>query len=133
MSGPFQSQEEVLALIARVREQNQRDMTRLETYLAEAGALTGAGFSEDGSVRAEVDEDGLVSRLDIPDSALRRGAHLSEMIMVAIREAQADRALKLVDLGQGINGAHTAEQVRDVIPEHTRERIADRRRGEDRG
>ncbi|MDP9793976.1 DNA-binding protein YbaB [Catenuloplanes nepalensis] len=129
----FENQEEVLALIERVREQNQRDMARVEAYLAEADGLTGEGFSEDGSVRAEVDEDGLVSRLDIPDSALRRGSHLSEMIMVAIREAQADRALKVAELGQGINGAQTAERVRDVIPEHIRDRIAERRRGDGRG
>lgn len=129
----FENQEEVLALIERVRARNQQDMARLESYLAEAGALTGEGFSEDGSVRAEVDEDGLVSRLEIPDAALRRGTHLAEMIMVAIREAQADRALKLVELGRGIDGAHTAEQVRDVIPAHTRDRIAERRRGDGRG
>ncbi|GAB7036550.1 MULTISPECIES: YbaB/EbfC family nucleoid-associated protein [Catenuloplanes] len=129
----FENQEEVLALIERVRARNQHDTARLESYLAEAGALTGEGFSEDGSVRAEVDEDGLVSRLDIPDSALRRGAHLAEMIMVAIREAQADRALRLTELGQGINGERTAERVRDAIPEHTRDRIAERRRGDGRG
>ncbi|MDR7275455.1 hypothetical protein [Catenuloplanes atrovinosus] len=127
----FDSPEQVHALIERVRERNRRDMAHLEAYLAEAGALTGEGFSEDGSVRAEVDEDGYVSRLDIPDRALRRGAHLGEMIMVAIREAQADRALKLVELGEGLNGAGTAERVRAAIPAHTLDRIAERRRREE--
>lgn len=127
----FQHPDQVLALIDEIRDRNRREVERYERYAQRAGELTGEGFSFDGSVRAEVDGDGMVAKIDIPDEALRHGGYLAQMVLGAIREAQAARALKLADLGSELGGAFgvggALAAVREAVPEHVRETLDARR------
>ncbi|MFK3979035.1 hypothetical protein ACI2K4_01520 [Micromonospora sp. NPDC050397] len=122
----FHHPDEVLAFVEGIRRDNRNAIERYEQYVERVGDLTGEGFSTDGSVRAEVDRDGIVATLDIPDSALRRGRHLAEMILTAIRAAQAARALKLAELGSALGAGRTVEMVREAIPEHVRDAVEHR-------
>ncbi|MEV4759553.1 YbaB/EbfC family nucleoid-associated protein [Micromonospora sp. NPDC049559] len=124
----FQHPDEVRAFVEEIRERNRRAIDRYQEYVDRAGGLTGEGFSSDGTVRAEVDADGVLARLDIDDVALRRGRHLAEMILAAIREAQAARALRLAELGTSLTGGRVTELVREAVPEHVRD-ILDQRDG----
>lgn len=119
----FHHPDEVRAFVDGIRETNRRAIGRYEQYVEQVGDLTGEGFSTDGTVRAEVDQDGILAALDIPDSALRRGRYLAEMILTAIRAAQAARALKLAGLGAGLDGGRTVEMVREAIPEQVRDAV----------
>lgn len=122
----FHHPDEVLDFVEGIRERTRRDVERYERYADQAENAGGVGFSADGEVRAEVDEHGVVARLDIPDTALRRGNYLATMILTAIRAAQAARALKLAELGADLAGAHVAELVREAIPDQVRDSM-DRR------
>jgi len=117
----FRHPDEVLEFLEGIRERARRDAERHQRYTDQAGGVTGVGSSADGSVRAEVDGQGIVSRLDIPDSALRRGNYLATMVLTAIREAQAARALKLAGIGAELTGARVVEMVREAIPEQIRD------------
>ncbi|MEV1318266.1 YbaB/EbfC family nucleoid-associated protein [Micromonospora arborensis] len=123
----FHHPDEVLAFVEGIRESNRRAIGRYEQYVEQVGDLTGEGFSSNGTVRAEVDNDGIVAALDIPDTALRRGRYLAEMILTAIREAQAARALKLAELGSALGAGRTLEMVRQAIPEHVRDAVEQHR------
>ncbi|MFI2271464.1 MULTISPECIES: YbaB/EbfC family nucleoid-associated protein [Catenuloplanes] len=118
--------DEVRALVDRLRRRNQQVIDRYEEFVAHSGELTGEGRSLDGAVRVRIDPNGAVTDVDIPDSALRHGAYLAEMILTAIREAQADRALKMTALGESLGTGRVRPMVEDAIPEHTRERIEER-------
>ncbi|WP_307248581.1 YbaB/EbfC family nucleoid-associated protein [Catenuloplanes indicus] len=122
---------QVLDMVDRLRRQNQQMIDRYEEFVAHSGELTGEGWSLDGTVRVRITPDGAVETVDIPDAALRHGAHLAEMILTAIREAQADRALKMTALGESLGTGRVWALVDEAIPEHTRERIEERedRRG----
>ncbi|GAA2671763.1 MULTISPECIES: YbaB/EbfC family nucleoid-associated protein [Actinoplanes] len=111
---------EVLEFLDGIRERNRQAMARNAEYAAEAGGITGEGFSADRTVRAEVDASGVVSRVDIGDSALRRGAHLAQMILTAIREAQAARTRQLAELSARLGSPAIAGLVRESIPDDYR-------------
>ncbi|SBT47671.1 class I SAM-dependent methyltransferase [Micromonospora auratinigra] len=123
----FQDPDEVLAFIDGIRARNQAMVDRYERFAAQAGGLTGVGFSTDGGVRVEVDENGQVSIVDITDAALRHGTLLAGMVLGAIREAQAARALKLAELGTELGTGRTLDLVREAIPEHVRDTVDQRR------
>lgn len=120
--------ERAMAKLESIRARNRHNLEAYEQYVEQVGDLTGEGYSTDGAIRAEVDRDGILSALDVPDSALRHGSRLGEMILTALREAQAARALKMAELGTRLNGPRSAELVRESIPEETRENIAARER-----
>ncbi|MFI5843260.1 YbaB/EbfC family nucleoid-associated protein [Catenuloplanes sp. NPDC051500] len=123
----FDDAAQVMAFLDGLRQRNQQVLDRYAEFTAQSGAVTGEGFSEDGTVRAAVGPDGAVQAVDIPDAALRRGTHLAQMIMAAIREAQADRALKLTALGERLGTGRVRSMVEDAIPQHTRDRLEERR------
>lgn len=128
MSGPrFHDPDEVLAFLDGIRERNRAMAERYERFAEQAGGLTGEGFSTDGGVRVEVDENGHVSTVDITDAALRHGTLLAGMVLGAIRQAQAARALKLAELGAELSGVPTVDLVREAIPEHVRDSVDQRR------
>lgn len=122
----FTDPAQVLAFVDRIRERNQR----AQESLAGLATQTGEGFSADGTVRAEVDANGIVSAVDIPDDALRRGQYLAEMIRTAIREAQAARALRMAESGAEVSAGAAAvlAKVRESVPEHVRDTIEQRSR-----
>lgn len=126
----FRDAGEVLAFLDGVRERNRQVVRRYERFAEQTGGLTGEGFSGDGDVRVTVDGDGEVTAVDIPDAALRHGGRLAGLILTAIREAQADRALKLARLGAEL-GAPPVDLVRQWIPEHVRDTVE--QRGDHRG
>ena len=121
----FTDADEVLAFVDRIRERNQR----MQESLAGLPAQTGEGFSADGTRRAEVGTDAIVAALDIPDDALCRGGHLAAMILTAIREAQAARALRIAESTAELSPAAAAvlAKVREAMPSHVRETIEQRR------
>jgi hypothetical protein len=123
----FQDPDEVLAFLADIRDRNRAMVQRYERFAEQAGGLTGEGFSIDGGVRVEVDENGQVSTVDITDAALRHGNLLAGMVLGAIREAQAARALKLAELGAELGPAPVLDLVREAIPEHVRDTVDQRR------
>ena len=93
----------------------------------EAGDLTSEGFSPDGSVRVEVDDDGQVSAIDIPESGLRRLTQLGGMIVAAFKEAQAAHALKMAEIATKMGPPlDIMSMVRDSIPGDVRDSL-DRR------
>ncbi|MFJ8580226.1 YbaB/EbfC family nucleoid-associated protein [Micromonospora sp. NPDC093277] len=122
----FRHPDEVLAFLDGIRQHNREMVERYERFAEQAGGLTGEGFSADGTVRVEVDENGQVATVDIADAALRHGGRLAGMILGAIREAQAARAVKLAELGAEFGGVSTVELVREAIPEHIRDTIDQR-------
>lgn len=117
----FRHPDEVLEFVEGIRERTRRTVERYQHYAEQAGGVTGVGFSADGTVRAEVDGNGIVARLDIPDAALRHGSYLATMVLTAIRQAQAARALKLAEVGAELTGTRVAEMVREAIPEQVRD------------
>lgn len=128
MSGrEFQDPDEVLTFLDGIRERNRAAVQRYERFAERAGGLTGEGFSTDGGVRVEVDGNGQVSTVDITDAALRHGTLLAGMVLGAIREAQATRALKLAELGAELGTVPTLDLVREAIPEHIRDSVDQRR------
>ncbi|MCW3817246.1 YbaB/EbfC family nucleoid-associated protein [Micromonospora sp. DR5-3] len=124
----FGHPDEVLAFLDGIRQRNQAMVERYERFAEQAGGLSGEAFSSDGGVRVVVDENGQVATVDIADAALRHGGLLAGMILGAIREAQAARALKLAELGTELGGVPTVDLVREAIPEHVRD-IVDQRPG----
>lgn len=128
MTGPaFRHPDEVRAFVDGIRERNRQTVERYEQFAERVGGLSGEGFSSDGGVRVEVDEQGRVSAVQIADAALRHGGRLATMILGAIREAQAARALKLAELGAELGWTGTLDLVRDAIPEHVRDTVDQRR------
>lgn len=122
----FRHPDEVLAFLDGIKQRNRAMVERYERFAEQAGGLTGEAFSADGGVRVEVDENGHVSRVEIADAALRHGRLLAGMIVGAIREAQAARALKLARLGTELTGVSTVDMVRDALPEHVRDTVDQR-------
>ena len=64
--------------------------------------------------------------MDITDAALRHGGLLAGMILGAIRQAQAARAIKLAELGTELTGVSTVDLVRGAIPEQIRDTVDQR-------
>ncbi|HEY1177367.1 MAG TPA: YbaB/EbfC family nucleoid-associated protein [Phytomonospora sp.] len=116
--------EEIMRGLETLRKNADEQLRRYVEAREEAGDLTSEGYSEDGSVRAELDDGGQVVAIDIPDSALGRLSHLGHMVLEAIREAQAAHALKMADIAARMGSPLDIESmVKDAIPADVRDSL----------
>lgn len=119
--------EAIRAQLETIRANADEQLRRYVEAREEAGDLTSEGYSEDGSVRVEIDDDGEIVAIDIPDSALGHLAYLGRMVMQAITEAQAAHAVKMAEIAAKMGPpVDIMSIVKDAMPADVRDSL-DRR------
>lgn len=119
--------EAIMARLNTIRNNADETLRRYVEAREEAGDLTSEGYSEDGSVRVEVGDDGQIVAIDIPDSALGRLSQLGYQVVTAIKEAHAAHALKMAEIATKMGSPiDIMSMVKDSIPADVRDSI-DRR------
>ncbi|GIG66681.1 YbaB/EbfC family nucleoid-associated protein [Phytomonospora endophytica] len=127
---PLRQWPDVDAMLAHLERMRARNDEILAVYAAareEAGDRTSEGRSEDGSVRAEIDDAGVVVKLDFDDGATRSPSRLGRSIVSAIHRAQAAHALKTADIAARIEHSFDVRAlVGESIPAELRDAADDR-------
>lgn len=119
--------EAILARLNVLRQNADETLRKYAEAREEAGDLTSEGFSPDGSVRVEVDDNGQIVTIDIADSALRRLSQVGGMIVAAFKEAQAAHALKMAEIAAKMDSPlDIMSMVKNAIPADVRDSL-DRR------
>jgi len=97
------------ALMRQWNEQIQAKLRQADEMKQVANAVQVTQRSSDGSVSVTVDQNGIVSALDLTDAALRkRPAQLSSEILGAMRTAQAQIAARMQEVMAPIIGGDSA-------------------------
>lgn len=116
--------ESMLRHVETMRARNDEVLAAFAAAREEAGDLGSEGFSEDGLVRAEIDDAGSVTKLEFDERAMRALSQLGRSMVTAIHEAQAAHALKMAELaGRVETTINVGSMVADAIPAHMRESI----------
>jgi DNA-binding protein YbaB len=97
------------AMMRQWNEQIQAKLKQADEMKQVANAVKVTQRSSDGSVSVTVDQNGVVSALDLTDAALRKQpAQLSAEILGAMRTAQAQIAAKMQEVMAPIIGDDSA-------------------------
>jgi len=97
------------AMMRQWNEQIQAKLKQADEMKQVANAVSVTRRSSDGSVSVTVDQNGVVSALDLTDAALRKQpAQLSAEILGAMRTAQAQIAAKMQEVMAPIIGDDSA-------------------------
>ncbi|GHH47489.1 YbaB/EbfC family nucleoid-associated protein [Lentzea cavernae] len=97
------------AMMRQWNEQIQTKLRQADEMKMVANAVQVTQRSSDGSVAVTVDQNGIVSALDLNDAALRKQpAHLSAEILNAMRAAQAQIAARMHEVMAPIIGDDSA-------------------------
>jgi DNA-binding protein YbaB len=97
------------ALMRQWNEQIQSKLRQADEMKQVANAVKVTQRSSDGSVSVTVDQNGIVSALDLTDAALRKQpAQLSSEILTAMRTAQAQIASRMQEVMAPIIGGDSA-------------------------
>ncbi|MFD4639627.1 YbaB/EbfC family nucleoid-associated protein [Lentzea sp. NPDC058436] len=97
------------AMMRQWNEQIQAKLKQADEMKQVANAVSVTQRSSDGSVSVTVDQNGIVSALDLTDAALRKQpAQLSADILGAMRTAQAQIAAKMQEAMAPIIGGDSA-------------------------
>jgi DNA-binding protein YbaB len=97
------------ALMRQWNEQIQAKLRQADEMKQVANAVQVTQRSSDGSVSVTVDQNGIVSALDLTDAALRkRPEQLSSEILGAMRTAQAQIAARMQEVMAPIIGGDSA-------------------------
>ena len=97
------------AMMRQWNEQIQAKLQQADEMKQVANAVKVTQRSSDGSVSVTVDQNGVVSALDLTDAALRKQpAQLSAEILGAMRTAQAQIAAKMQEVMAPIIGGDSA-------------------------
>ncbi|MET8759572.1 YbaB/EbfC family nucleoid-associated protein [Lentzea sp. NPDC004782] len=122
------------ALMRQWNEQIQAKLRQADEMKQVANAVQVTQRSSDGSVSVTVDQNGIVSALDLTDAALRkRPEQLSSEILGAMRTAQAQIASRMQEVMAPIIGGDSATMdalmggYQERFPEPPPEQPADRR------
>lgn len=109
--------EAIRARLNTIRNNADETLRKFVEAREEAGDLTSEGYSEDGSVRVEVDDNGQVIAIDIPDSALGRLSQLGYQVVTAIKAASVAHAQKMAEIAgkMGLPGG-VMSMMKDSIP-----------------
>ena len=119
--------EAIMAQLNVLRKNADETLRKYAEAREEAGDLTSEGFSPDGSVRVEVDDNGQIVAIDIDDAAMRRLSQAGGMIVAAFKEAQAAHALKMAEIAAKMDSPlDIMSMVKDAIPAEVRDSL-DRR------
>jgi DNA-binding protein YbaB len=103
-----------LKLVEELRAEARRQREAYEKLRADLTALTSTAASPDGEVQVTLRGGGEVVRIDIDDSALRRGAtRVASLVLNTLHQAQATLAGRLAEAVQEVAG--TRLNLRDLV------------------
>ncbi|MEV0650232.1 YbaB/EbfC family nucleoid-associated protein [Phytomonospora sp. NPDC050363] len=120
--------ESMLAHLETLRKNADESLRKYVEAREEAGDLTSEGFSDDGSVRVEVDDNGQVVTIEIPDGVLGRLSYVGQMVVQAIKQAQAAHALKMAEIAAKMSSTiDIMSMVKDSIPGDVQDSLERRR------